>query len=75
MSAYQYEPLSAPDSIRLRLEPFASRDDILRGSLLNTTLSECDYDLIDNYTALSYVWGSGEKPCQIFLDGQAFAIT
>ncbi|KAF6814485.1 ankyrin and het domain-containing protein [Colletotrichum sojae] len=78
MSAYQYEPLSAPDSIRLLLlEPFASyRDDILRGYLLNTTtLWECDYDLIDNYTALSYVWGSGEKPCQILLDGQAFAIT
>lgn len=76
MSAYQYEPLSAPDSIRLLLlEPFASRDDILRGSLLNTTLWECDYDLIDSYTALSYVWGSGEKPCQIFLDGRALAIT
>ncbi|KAF6829584.1 ankyrin and het domain-containing protein [Colletotrichum plurivorum] len=76
MSAYQYEPLSAPDSIRLLLEPFASsHDDILRGSLLNTTLWECDYDLIDNSTALSYVWGSGEKPCQILLDGQAFAIT
>ncbi|OHW96511.1 HET domain containing protein [Colletotrichum incanum] len=83
MSAYQsqhgYEPLSSPDAFRLLLlEPSASRTAELRGSLLNTTLAACDYDLIDPYTALSYVWGSPEKPCRICLDGHdgnLFAIT
>ncbi|KAF9878218.1 hypothetical protein CkaCkLH20_04256 [Colletotrichum karsti] len=76
MPAYQYEPLSSPDSIRLLLlQPSDARDAELKGSLLNTTLAECDYDLIDSYTALSYVWGSSEKPCQILLDDMAFAIT
>ncbi|GJC81529.1 heterokaryon incompatibility protein 6, OR allele [Colletotrichum liriopes] len=83
MSAYQsqhgYEPLSSPDAFRLLLlEPSASRNAELRGSLLNTTLAACDYDLIDPYTALSYVWGSPEKPCRICLDGldgNLFAIT
>ncbi|KAF4915960.1 Heterokaryon incompatibility protein 6, OR allele [Colletotrichum viniferum] len=75
MTAYQYEPLS-PDSIRLLvLQPSASHDAELRGSLLCTTLAEADYDLIDPYTALSYVWGSDERPCLIFLDGKDFAIT
>ncbi|KAF0323034.1 HET domain-containing protein [Colletotrichum asianum] len=72
MTAYQYEPLS-PGSIRLLvLQPSASPDADLRGSLLCTTLSECNYDLIDNYTALSYVWGSNERPCLIYLDGKEF---
>lgn len=75
MTAYQYEPLS-PGSIRLLvLQPSASPDADLRGSLLCTTLSECNYDLIDNYTALSYVWGSNERPCLIYLDGKEFPIT
>ncbi|GKT50828.1 heterokaryon incompatibility protein 6, OR allele [Colletotrichum spaethianum] len=83
MSAYQsqhrYEPLTSPDAFRLLLlEPSASRAAELRGSLLNTTLAACDYDLIDPYTALSYVWGSAEKLCRICLDGHngnLFAIT
>ncbi|OLN81925.1 Heterokaryon incompatibility protein 6, OR allele 12 [Colletotrichum chlorophyti] len=76
MSAYPYEPLLSPDSFRLLLlHPAASHDAELRGSLLNTTLSECDYDLIDPYTALSYFWGSPQRPCQLFLDGNLFPIT
>ncbi|WQF81097.1 Putative heterokaryon incompatibility [Colletotrichum destructivum] len=83
MSAYQsqhgYEPLSSPDAFRLLLlEPSVSRTAQLKGSLLNTTLAACDYDLIDPYTALSYVWGPPEKPCRICLeghDGNLFAIT
>ncbi|TDZ58568.1 Heterokaryon incompatibility protein 6, OR allele [Colletotrichum trifolii] len=76
MSAYQYEPLSSSDSFRLLLlQPSASRDAELRGSLLNTKLSDCDFDLIDPYTALSYVWGNPEKPCLMVLDGVDFPIT
>ncbi|TDZ24505.1 hypothetical protein Cob_v002428 [Colletotrichum orbiculare MAFF 240422] len=76
MSAYQYEPLSSSDSFRLLLlQPSGSRDAELRGSLLNTKLSDCDFDLIDPYTALSYVWGNPEKPCLMVLDGVDFPIT
>ncbi|KAK2755854.1 ankyrin and het domain-containing protein [Colletotrichum kahawae] len=75
-AAYQYEPLLSPGSIRLLvLQPSASHDAELRGSLLCMTLAEADYDLLDPYTALSYVWGSDEKPCLIFLDGKEFGIT
>ncbi|KAK1841306.1 ankyrin and het domain-containing protein [Colletotrichum chrysophilum] len=74
MTEYQYEPLS-PDSIRLLVLQPSAYDTELRGSLLCTTLAEADYDLIDPYTALSYVWGSDERPCLIFLDGKDFAIT
>ncbi|KAK1457836.1 HET domain-containing protein [Colletotrichum melonis] len=89
---YDYEPLSSTgtgtsgggndnDAFRLLLlEPSAARADQLRGSLRNTTLAECDYDLIDPYTALSYVWGTSERACRIRLvDGggreHLFAIT
>ncbi|KXH37599.1 HET domain-containing protein [Colletotrichum salicis] len=86
---YDYEPLSSTstgggdnnDAFRLLLlEPSAARADQLRGSLRNTTLAECDYDLIDPYTALSYVWGTSERACRIRLvddggRGHLFAIT
>ncbi|KXH33304.1 HET domain-containing protein [Colletotrichum simmondsii] len=82
---YDYEPLSSTDTENdgfrlLLLEPSAARADQLRGSLRNTTLAECDYDLIDPYTALSYVWGTSERACRIRLvDGggreHLFAIT
>ncbi|OHE92104.1 HET domain-containing protein [Colletotrichum orchidophilum] len=82
---YDYEPLSSTggdsDAFRLLLlEPSTSRGDELRGSLRNTTLAECDYDLIDPYTALSYVWGTSERACRIRLihdggHGNLFAIT
>ncbi|KAJ0310416.1 hypothetical protein COL5a_008456 [Colletotrichum fioriniae] len=89
---YDYEPLSSTgtgtggggsdnDAFRLLLlEPSAARADQLRGSLRNTTLAKCDYDLIDPYTALSYVWGTSERACRIRLvDGggreHLFAIT
>ncbi|KAF5501972.1 Heterokaryon incompatibility protein 6, OR allele [Colletotrichum aenigma] len=75
MTAYQYEPLLSPDSIRLLVLQPSAYDTELRGSLLCTTLAEADYDLIEPYTALSYVWGSDERPCLIFLDGKDFAIT
>lgn len=76
MPAYHYEPLLSPGFIRLLvLQPSASHDAELRGSLLHMTLAEADYDLLDPYTALSYVWGSDERPCLIFLDGKEFAIT
>ena len=46
---YRYQPLTAPDSIRL-LVPNPSEDDAapLHGSLLHATLADCDYELNDS---------------------------
>lgn len=76
MSAYKHKPLLHPDSFRLLLlQPSTFHDDELRGSLLDISLADCDYDLVEQYTALSYVWGSAEKPCYIRLDGNVLDIT
>ncbi|KAK4458237.1 heterokaryon incompatibility protein 6, OR allele [Cladorrhinum samala] len=57
-AAYRYIPLEHADSFRLLLlRPSQNPASPLHGSLLNTTLSECDFELIDPWTALSYVWG------------------
>ncbi|KAH0424042.1 ankyrin and het domain-containing protein [Colletotrichum camelliae] len=76
MSEYKHKPLLHPDSFRLLLlQPSTFHDDELRGSLLDISLADCDYDLVDHYTALSYVWGSAEKLCYIRLDGNVLDIT
>src|SRR3569833_2059560 len=70
---FRYGPLSQPDEIRLLiLEPAATNSSPLRGCLQNTTISACDRDLIDSYTALSYVWGNPSPSDSIAL-GQADA--
>lgn len=43
--------------------------------LLHTTLSQCDRDLIDHYTALSYVWGNAAERGSIFIDSVFMDIT
>ncbi|KAK8132795.1 HET-domain-containing protein [Apiospora kogelbergensis] len=54
-----YTDLLEPDAIRLlELYPGPMRAIPLMGSLIVTTLSACEADLINRYTALSYVWGS-----------------
>lgn len=75
-SCFTYYPLRSPDSIRLLLlQPAGAFDDILRGSLLYTTITERDENLFEPYTALSYVWGTSEKRRQINLDDHPVAIT
>ncbi|KAK7983873.1 hypothetical protein PG989_011275 [Apiospora arundinis] len=53
-----YTDLLEPDEIRLlELYPGPMRAIPLMGSLIVTTLRACEADLINRYTALSYVWG------------------
>jgi hypothetical protein len=61
-----YQPLvNQPSFIRLlKFEPSSSADDAIKCSLTETCL---DDDPI--YDALSYVWGTAEPPCWIFLNG------
>ncbi|KAJ9157839.1 Ankyrin and het domain-containing protein [Pleurostoma richardsiae] len=74
--AFRYQPLEYDDSIRLlHLEPSLERDADLRGALHHATLSNCDYDLVEPYTALSYVWGNPAQKGVIHLGGRAVEIT
>ncbi|OIW34155.1 HET-domain-containing protein [Coniochaeta ligniaria NRRL 30616] len=75
-NSYAYQPLSAPDSIRIViLDPAEGHNDHLLGTLLHTTLGDCDYELIEPYTALSYVWGDSTQTGTIYISGQAVTIT
>ncbi len=74
--AFSYEPLLEPDAIRLIiLQPAVHDSDELQCSLIHTSLSQCEDDIFDHYTALSYVWGDGIDRRTISLDDSPFSIT
>lgn len=73
---FQYKPLERLDSFRLLLlEPSPNRSADLKGSLHHATLYDCDYDLNEPYTALSYVWGDASQKGVIELGGSPKEIT
>jgi Heterokaryon incompatibility protein (HET) len=73
---FSYQPLIEPDAIRLIvLYPATHDSDELHCSLIHTTLSQCEDDIFDHYTALSYVWGDGTDLRSISLDGTLFEVT
>lgn len=75
-AAFRYHSLTEPDSFRLvLLEHSSTHNADLRCTLLHTTLSQCDRDIIDHYAALSYVWGDPTKTGFIYVDGHRFTIT
>lgn len=75
-STIKYSSLPESDSFRIiLLQPSASRDTPLQCTLLHTTLSQCDRDIIDHYTALSYVWGNAAERGSIFIDESSMDIT
>ena len=43
--------------------------------LLHSTISQCDREIIDHYTALSYVWGNPNETGSIYVDGCQVTIT
>ncbi|KAJ8127188.1 hypothetical protein O1611_g6449 [Lasiodiplodia mahajangana] len=74
--AFVYSRLLEHDHIRLlHLQPATSQDDELVGSLQHISLSSHYHDLIDPYTALSYVWGEPTSADKIRLDDHEFGIT
>lgn len=75
---YLYDPITDTDGIRLlELHPALHASEELHCSLRHTTLSQCDTrDIFNNYTALSYVWGSPDKTHIIWInDGKSLPIT
>ncbi|KAK4200878.1 putative heterokaryon incompatibility protein [Triangularia verruculosa] len=74
--SFRYQPLTSPNAIRiLVLEPSKVEHEALRGELIHTTLEECDHELIEPYTALSYVWGDPTLTGTLNLSGHVFTIT
>ncbi|KAE8446535.1 hypothetical protein EG329_011867 [Mollisiaceae sp. DMI_Dod_QoI] len=73
---YCYTPLQEPDAIRLIvLRPSLDLQSPLDISLVSTTLSACNDDIIESYTALSYVWGDANDKRMISIDGKSLEIT
>ncbi|PVH73028.1 HET-domain-containing protein, partial [Cadophora sp. DSE1049] len=76
--SYQYPPLlpRACDAIRLLiLQPAHDIDATVECNLINTTLSECADDVVDHYSALSYVWGDAKDTRMISLHGKPVHVT
>jgi len=76
MTQYQYSSLSpGPDNTRLlRLMPHENKCVPIECELFNYSLQDSNKG-IHLYDALSYVWGSSEKPRSIFINQHELAIT
>ena len=75
-SSYQYEKLTEPDALRfVLLLPSEDLQSPLRCELISTTLSTVENDLLDHYTALSYVWGDPSRRVSINVEGKTLSIT
>lgn len=73
---YRYQSLPEYDTIRLlKLQPSINIDTEPERTLISTTLRACDKDLVEHYTALSYVWGSASNKKTILLEGRPLANT
>lgn len=76
MAMFVYDALTEPDSIRLlALEPSTEHTAPIRCSLIHTTLASCKHDIIDHYTALSYVWGDPDASQSISINGKKHSVT
>lgn len=76
MEKYTYQPLKYPDSIRLVvLQPAADLEATVECFLTLTTLSECEDDVVEIYSALSYVWGDAADTRLISVEGRPFEVT
>jgi Heterokaryon incompatibility protein (HET) len=75
MPEYLYSPILQPDSIRL-LQLLCPKEDLknLRCKLFEYPLRNRDHPSYP-YEALSYVWGSENKPQSIIIDDQNLSVT
>jgi hypothetical protein len=72
---FEYKPLIEKDAIRLILiEPSPVLEAPIRCSIEHATLSRYEHELVDHYTALSYVWGFVAATCTISVDERPFQI-
>jgi hypothetical protein len=67
---YQYQALPASDSILIKLQPSADLNAQIQCELIPTSLTECEKDITNPYTAISYVWGDPKYTRTILVDGK-----
>lgn len=73
---FPYEPITEPDGIRLLiLYPAKLETAEICCSLVHTSLSQYKFEVIDHFTALSYVWGDASIVTSIWIDGAQFQVT
>jgi len=71
-----YQPLDEPDAIRLlRLQPSLDRKSDLRCELFPSRLSYWKNEILEHYTALSYVWGQTTQADSLVVNGVPFFVT
>jgi hypothetical protein len=72
-----YEPLKYPVSIRLLLlePPTLADPDMVKGRIEYTTLTHYEHEIIEPYTALSYVWGDPSIKKTTFIDEVPVQVT
>ena len=74
--AFKYKPLTENDAIRLVvLHPAEKTSARLECSIEHGTLSQYNQNLINQYIALSYVWGDATTKREIVVDGCLLNIT
>jgi Heterokaryon incompatibility protein (HET) len=73
---FKYQPLVEHDGIRvILLHPAGDVAAEVECTMEHATLSEYNKNLIDHYTALSYVWGDSTEKQEIVVDGSSLYIT
>jgi hypothetical protein len=73
---YMHLPLIEPGAIRLiDLQPCPDVNTQVQCSIIHTTLYDCDMEIMDSYTALSYVWGDPNNIVKILVDSTELEIT
>jgi hypothetical protein len=73
---YKHTLLTEAGAIRLiDLQPCPDVNAQVQCSILHTTLYDCDMDIMESYTALSYVWGDPNDTMKILVDGKELEIT
>lgn len=82
--AFPYKALTEKDGIRLIIIPpkvsgnrtvTTADTDALQCSLIHTTLSQCEDEIIDHYTALSYAWGDATDTRTILVNEAPVKVT
>jgi hypothetical protein len=72
---FRYDPLVRRDSIRLFILQPGIPGTTIRGTLLHTTVTECDENIYEHYTTLSYVWGDSTNRVTIYISDKPLNIT
>lgn len=73
---FSYQPLTENDSIRLiQIQPSLLESTDVCCNIIHTTLSQCEHEILDHYTALSYVWGDPTDLKTIWVDDSPVSVT